>query len=386
MICSNIVYTDLRDCYHQGAREEGGGMARVLLIDDDDMLRDVYAEMLDATGHQAMRAGTGATGIEMIRSTRPDLVICDVNMPGMDGYAVLDAVRADPQIASTPFLFLTGLDARHHFRAAMSLGADDYLSKPVRQEDLVAAVEARLARRAAERRDSERRVAELQRSVTFLLPHELRTPLTVILGGSEMLRDLHQEMTPQEIGEMATTISKAAQRLHRMVENYLVHVGMELERLSVADSPARALSGAVSADLVRDVAFAQAREYGRDQDLQVVLADAKLPLAEPYARKVVSELVDNALKFSEAGQPIKVSFTTTAQDVTLAVADAGRGMTPEQIREVGAFRQFNRAVFEQQGSGLGLTLVRGIIEASGGAFDLRSGAGGGTTVSATWPA
>jgi signal transduction histidine kinase len=361
-------------------------MARVLLIDDDEAIREVHAELLGAAGHQAMQAETGVEGIEAIRSTRPDLVICDVDMPGMDGYAVLEAVRADPHIASTPFLFLTGLDARHHFRAAMSLGADDYLAKPVRQHDLVTAVDARLARRAAERRDSERRVAELQRSVTFLLPHELRTPLTVILCGSEMLQDLHQEMTPKEIGEMATTISKAAQRLHRMVENYLLHVGMELERLTVAESPARALSGAAGADLVREVAQAQAREYGREQDMHVVLADAKLPLTEPYARKIVSELVDNALKFSQAGQPIQVSFTTTAQAVTLAVVDAGRGMTLEQIREVGAFRQFNRAVFEQQGSGLGLTLVKGIIEASGGAFDLRSGAGEGTTVSATWPA
>jgi signal transduction histidine kinase len=361
-------------------------MARVLLIDDDDALRELHAELLGAAGHQTMQAASGAAGIEAIRSARPDLVLCDVGMSGMDGYAVLQAVRADPQLASTPFLFLTGLDARHHFRAAMSLGADDYLAKPVREHDLVAAVEARLTRRAAERRESERHIAELRRSVSFLLPHELRTPLTVILGGSEMIRELHQEMTSEEIGEMATAISKAAQRLHRMVENYLLHVGMELERLTVAESPPRAMSGATGADLVRDAAHAQAREHGRGQDIQFVLADATLPLAEPYARKVVSELVDNALKFSEAGAPIKVAFTTSGQGVALSVADAGRGMTVDQIREVGAFRQFNRAVFEQQGSGLGLILVKGIIEASGGAFDLRSVMGEGTTVSATWTA
>lgn len=360
-------------------------MARVLLIDDDDALREVHAELLDAAGHQTMQAGTGGAGIEAIRSTRPDLVLCDVDMPGMDGYAVLEAVRADPQLASTPFLFLTGMDARHHFRAAMSLGADDYLAKPVREHDLVAAVEARLARRAAERLESERRVAELRRSVSLLLPHELRTPLTVILGGSDMLRELHQEMAPKEIGEIATSISKAAQRLYRMAENYLLYAGMELERLTVAESPARALSGAAGADLVRDATYGQAREYGREQDIQMDLADATLPLAEPYVRKIVAELVDNALKFSQAGKPIKVSFTASGQRVTLAVADAGRGMTLDQIREVGAFHQFNRAVFEQQGSGLGLILVKGIIEASGGSFDLRSDVGEGTTISATWP-
>ena len=361
-------------------------MARVLLIDDEVALREVLAELLSAAGHQTTQAGTGAEGIEAIRSTRPDLVLCDVQMPGMDGYAVLEAVRADPQLASTPFLFLTGLDARHHFRAAMSLGADDYLAKPVRQDDLVAAVDARLARRAAGRRESERRVAELRRSVTFLLPHELRTPLTVILGGSQMIRELHQQMAPEEIGEMATAIYKAAQRLHRMAENYLLHVGMELERLTVAESPAGALSGAAGADVVRDAANAQAREYGREQDIQMDVADATLPVAEAYVRKIVSELVDNALKFSEAGNPIKVSITAPAQRVTLTVADAGRGMTLDQIREVGAFHQFDRAVLEQQGSGLGLILVKGIIEASGGTLDLRSGGGEGTTASASWPA
>lgn len=361
-------------------------MARVLVIDDDDMIREVTAELLAVAGHETIQAAAGMAGIEAIRSARPDLVLCDVAMPGMDGYAVLEAVRADPQIASTPFLFMTGLDARHHFRAAMSLGADDYLSKPVRQDDLLAAVSARLNRRTADRRESDRRIEELRRSMTLLLPHELRTPLTVILGGSQMIRDLHNEMAPEEIGEMATAIAKAAQRLHRMSENYLLYAGMELQRLTAGDSAAGALSGAAGADLVREVAEAQARESGREQDVQADLADVTLPLAEPYARKIVSELVDNALKFSEAGRPVKVSLKGAGNKVTLAVADAGGGMTPDQIREVSAFRQFNRAVFEQQGSGLGLALVKGIIEASGGTFELKSGLGQGTTASANWPA
>lgn len=360
-------------------------MARVLLIDDDDTLRGVHAELLDDAGHHTTQAGTAVAGIEAIRSARPDLVLCDVDMPGMDGYAVLEAVRADPQIASTPFVFLTGLDPRHHFRAAMSLGADDYLAKPVKQSDLVAAVDARLARRAVERRESERRVEEVQRSVTFLLPHELRTPLTVILGGSEMLAELHREMAPEVIGEMAKAIFRASLRLNRLTENYLLHAGMELQRLAAAESPARALSGAAGAALVRETTVAQAREHGREQDIRADLADATLPVAEAYVRKIVSELVDNALKFSKAGQPIQVSLRAHGPRVALEVKDAGRGMTLDQVREVGAFRQFNRAAQEQQGSGLGLSLVKGIVEASGGAFDLRSVPGEGTTVRASWP-
>jgi two-component system, sensor histidine kinase and response regulator len=360
-------------------------MARVLLIDDEDAIREVYAELLTTAGHETTQASGGATGIDAIRSTRPDLVLCDVEMPGMDGYAVLEAVRADAQIASTPFLFLTGLDAQQHLRAAMSMGADDYLAKPVPPRELLAAVEARLARHEKDRLDTERRVEEVRRSVTFLLPHELRTPLTVILGASQMIEELHREMTPEEIGKTAGAISSAAQRLHRMAENYLLYAGMELERLA-AGGAALALSGAAGPELVREVAYLQAREHKRELDLEMELAQATLPVAEAYLRKIVSELVDNALKFSKAGQPVKVSVAAPGERVTLAVADAGRGMTPDQIREVGAFGQFNRALFEQQGSGLGLALVKRIIEASGGVFDLKSGPGEGTTASASWPA
>ncbi len=360
-------------------------MARVLLIEDEDALRETTAELLALAGHQTTQARSGAEGIEAIRSTRPDLVICDVQMPGIDGYGVLEAVRADPQLASTPFLFMTGLDAGQHFRAAMSLGADDYLAKPTTPKDLVAAVEARLMRREAERREAERRIEEVKRSVSFLLPHELRTPLTVILGASEMMREMHHEMSREEMGEMAAAISKAGHRLHRMTENYLLHVGMELQRLTAAGTHVRALSGATSHDVVRDTAYSQAREHGRERDIDTDIAEATLPIAEPYVRKIVSEVVDNSLKFSEAGQPVKVSLARAGGAVVLAVADAGRGMSPDQIREIGAFRQFDRAVFEQQGSGLGLILIKGIVAASGGSLELTSAVGAGTTVRATWP-
>lgn len=295
-------------------------------------------------------------------------------------------VRADPQLASTPFLFMTGLDVREHLRTAMSLGADDYLAKPTTPADLVAAVEARLTKREAERGEAERRIAEVARSVSFLLPHELRTPLTVILGGSDMMRAMHHEMTREEIGEIATAISQAGHRLHRMAENYLLHAGMELQRLTAGATDVRALSGATSQHIVRDAALVQAREYGREQDVEIDIAEATLPIAEPYVRKIVSEVVDNALKFSEAGKVVKVALTRAGRSVTLKVADLGRGMSAEQIREIAAFRQFDRAVFEQQGSGLGLILVKGIIGASGGTLELTSAVGVGTTVLATWPA
>jgi two-component system sensor histidine kinase/response regulator len=359
-------------------------MARIVLIDDEMALGEVCAEILDAEGHQTVLANTGLSGLAAVRRERPDLVICDVQMPGMDGYSVLKAVRGDPEIASTPFLFLTSLADRQDIRTGMSLGADDYLGKPIASAELVAAVEARLARRDLSRREAERQMDALRRSVAVLLPHELRTPLTVILGTAQFLQESHGTLTPDSIEAMAASIMRAAERLHRMTENYLLYAELELQRLTGAAT--KPFQGSSGPDDAREAATAHAAEEERTADVQLDLEDVTLPIAAPYLRKIVTELADNAFKFSKAGSVVSVSLRR-AQDggVVLDVADSGRGMSADQIPQVGAFRQFDRALFEQQGSGLGLSLVRGIVEGSGGRLDIEGRTGGGTLVRARWP-
>src|SRR5438876_4123166 len=169
-------------------------MARIVYIDDEEALREVTAEILATGGHETVLASSGRAGIEAVRREQPDLVLCDVNMPGLGGYGVLQAIREDPRLSSIPFLFLTSLDAPDHVRTAMISGADDYLTKPIGREALLAAVAARLARRKASQLEADARVNELRDSMAKLLPHELRTPLTTILGGSQFLAQCHREM------------------------------------------------------------------------------------------------------------------------------------------------------------------------------------------------
>jgi signal transduction histidine kinase len=359
-------------------------MAKLLLIDDDAALRGAFAEVLGEEGHEIVEAADGPSGIQAARESRPDLVLCDVEMPGLDGYGVLRSFQADSSLASTPFLFLTGLAAAPHARAAMSMGADDYLTKPISNEDLIAAVGARLARRQAQRREGRQRLEELQRSVAFLLPHELRTPLTVILGASEILRSVPAELTPGEILETATAISTAARRLERMTENYLLLVGLELERRSGGEPDTRAAE-CPGAQVVADGASERASAYGRQQDLDLQLGEAQLPVSLVDARKIVYELVDNAFKFSANGTKVSVLLRESSEGVALSVTDHGVGLTADELQQIGAFRQFNRRMLEQQGFGLGVALVKGIVEATEGTLDVVSTRGEGTAVRARWP-
>ncbi len=121
-------------------------MAKVLLIEDNEAVRENTAEILELAGYDVATASNGKEGVEMIKSDAPDLIICDIMMPGLDGYGVLHILMKNPHTAHIPFIFLTAKAERSDMRKGMNLGADDYLTKPFDESELLDAVEARLSR------------------------------------------------------------------------------------------------------------------------------------------------------------------------------------------------------------------------------------------------
>jgi len=121
-------------------------MTSLLLIEDEPDLRESLATSLRFEGFAVHAAAGGVDGLELACRHRPDLIICDIQMPGRDGFEVLAAVRADPVIGSTPFIFLTARGEKVDMRRGMTSGADDYLIKPVLLDDLLAAIRGRLER------------------------------------------------------------------------------------------------------------------------------------------------------------------------------------------------------------------------------------------------
>ncbi|HUG55426.1 MAG TPA: response regulator [Vicinamibacteria bacterium] len=356
-------------------------MARIVLIDDHAELLAVLAEILNGAGHETVPAPGGIEGLAAVRRERPDIVLCDVNMPDLDGFGVLREMRADPDLASMPFVFLT---SETEIRAGMAAGADDYLVKPVQGRELLAAVSARLARVETSRREAERRVDEVRRAVTGLLPHEIRTPLTTILGSARLLVEFHGAFEPKDVEEMAAGIVRAAERLHRMAENYILYADLEMYRLA-GGTGGQLRSGQAGEVMVRAAAVEAAAHCGRSADLELELTALSVPMPPAHVGKIVSELAHNAFSFSTPGTRVRVSLLGTGSSVRLEVADRGRGMTAAQLGEIGAFRQFDRARFEQQGSGVGLALVQRIAEAGDARFELVSRPGEGTTARVHWP-
>jgi signal transduction histidine kinase len=362
----------------------GKKIKKVLAIDDSPEIRLIINETLNLFGFQTLIAEDGVNGIKMAREHLPDLIICDINMPNLDGYGTLKAMREHEATATIPFIFLSGATDKITIRKGMELGADDNLTKPFSPKELMASVNARLEKQAELQRLSDRKLNELRGNLTLALPHELRTPLNGIMGLAHLMMDDYEQMPPDEILESARFIHESALRLHRLIENFLVYSQIELmasesKTIEVPDS----ISPVSARELVASIGRKIGARHRREGDLLLKLENASLLVPTENLAKIVEELVDNAFKFSDPGKPVLVATEVQGGSFVLTVADKGRGMTGEQIGRVGPHIQFERKTFEQQGAGLGLFIAKRITELLGGRIQIESKAGNGTTVRIT---
>jgi signal transduction histidine kinase len=347
-------------------------MKTVLLIDDDPVVLSTYAIALQNQGYAVLTATSGEEGLAEAKRKLPDVIVSDIHMPGTDGRAVLRAIREDPSLGHKQFVLMTGNPHDVTPRSGMELGADDFLVKPFGLDELLRCVEARLQRAQVHWRVEDRVVSGLRANLHKVLPHEFFTPLAGILGLVELLKEGHAEMSAAEVREYLDDIEKSGWRLQRTLRNYL----LILEAGRTERPREEALDAAVTLNAIENGATTAAHRAGRAGDLRLVLQPVGVRGDAADLKAIVEELVDNACHFSPHGTPLTVRLEASG---ALVVEDRGRGMSPEQIEQLGAFRQFDREKVEQQGLGLGLALVQRLAAACGARFALQSSAGRGTT-------
>src|SRR5436190_16463046 len=123
-------------------------MTKVLVIEDERYLLEDIRELLQYTDFEVQGANSGSQGLQVANEYEPDLIICDIMMPDLDGYQVLEQIRGNPETADTPFIFLTAKADRDSMRYGMDMGADDYLTKPFTSAELLTAINTRLKRQS----------------------------------------------------------------------------------------------------------------------------------------------------------------------------------------------------------------------------------------------
>lgn len=359
-------------------------MSRILVIDDAPEVREVIVNVLEAGGHEGIAAPDGATALELIREQVPDLIICDIMMPKMDGYELLEKLRAEPETMIVPFIFLTAKSDKTDQRRGMLLGADDYITKPFSVNELLKAVEVRLAKHEAVSRAFRKEMGDQQLRLSGTLPLELRTPLSGILTTSKVILDLRESLNPDKVFEIVGVIHGVAERLYHLVENYVLFSELAV----IASKPhiveaLRQQRTDHAQDVIAQTATECAEQVGRGNDLLLRLCDSDVHISEVYLAKIVSELTDNALKFSLPGTPVMLQTHTENGAIVLAVTDEGRGMTAGQIASIDSYSQPDSANHDPRGAALGLVIVRELTRLYGGRLSIESTPGDQTTVRVT---
>lgn len=354
-------------------------MEKILVIEDDLLILESIIDILQNEGYEGLKAVNGEEGIRIAKDETPDLIICDIQMPVLNGYEVLQNLRANPRTSTIPFIFLSALVDKSDLRKGMILGADDYLTKPFEPEELISSVKTRLEKHIA----ITKRMDVLRDSIALALPHELQTPLVTIMGYAEMLSEKFKASDDHEALEFSEAIKQSGVRLNRLIKNFIFY-----EKLEQMSNNAQALLKGVSeinTDLVNDTSYRVAKRFNRKDDLEISVVKSVISIPITYLSILIEELLDNALKFSDKDTKVTLSGNIKDQCYQITIADNGKGMTEDQLANIRAYLQFERDKYEQQGMGLGLIISMKIAEVYGGSIKIDSMYGEYTKVIVSLP-
>ena len=200
-------------------------MQTILIIEDHGPMRRNLSTALAMEGFAVLTAENGRAGVAVAQSELPDLIVCDVMMPELDGFGVVQELRAHKATATTPFIFLTARGEKPDIRAGMNFGADDYLTKPVVKAELLAAIRARLAREAAREGELDAKVAEARRFLpNFDSPAPLEQKLGLTPREAEVLLWVAQGKSN---GDIAIICGAAEKTIKRHLTHVFEKLGVE---------------------------------------------------------------------------------------------------------------------------------------------------------------
>jgi signal transduction histidine kinase len=347
-------------------------------------MRELAAAKLADAGYEVTMASNGAEGLEVARAGRLDLVITDVDMPAMDGFELTRALRADPDLAATPVIVVTGSEKPEAVDLAFAAGATSFLAKPINWTLFSHSVRFVLKSDADQRdlraaRDAAEAGSRFKDSLLSVMSHELRTPLNAIIGFGQILSDQFERENDPIHKEYSDYIVDGGKRLLNSVSDMLLASDARTGPIALndVDCTIEEIVDLALSPLGKTISLAQ-------PDMKKVLREPNLEVCCDRAliARAIGKLIENAIKFSPRGVSIVIGAALTKNgELAFLVRDSGPGMSSERLAL--ATQPFNQADMSlrrsKEGLGLGLPLVNAIIKAHGGRLKLDSEPGKGAS-------
>lgn len=359
----------------------------ILVVEDNVDLNMAICEILESYSFIAYSAKDGFEALAWLKEHKPDMILCDIMMPGMDGYTLLKHTRADTELRTLPFIFLTARTSVSDQRLAKEIGIEDYLTKPVDSNDLIAAINNALRRRQIMQDEMQKQMNSLRDRIVAILQHEFRTPLTFVLGYSEYLLDVTKgDFNIDELRTSASAILDGGRRLQQLIETFLLLAELQNRTLKPEDvtrMDANELMNEILQEFEKRLADA-----GLTVELQLSEEPALIYADSEMLREALRRLLDNAARYGRPeSKRIWLSIEQVATYIGLRVRDEGRGIPPEMVERFATpFEQVDRDNRTDPGAGLSLALIRHVAHLHGGNLEISSQYGRGSIFTLWLPA
>jgi signal transduction histidine kinase len=302
-------------------------------------------------------------------------------MPEMDGFELLSKIQGDPETCLIPVIIMTALVEEDNQRSAMILGADDFIRKPFRKADLLQAIDTRIKKIQNLDIHLYKNMDQFKKTITLNFPHELLTPLNGILGFSEILYNGATTLQPEQVRKMAENINISGKRLHLVFEHFIAYLNLLRKNSGEFDNRPIEYPNDVIIGILAEVSNIHKRPY----DLSINLKETHCKIGQKEFSLLIKELADNAFKFSRKGMPVTITAEMKNQKAHFSFHNFGSLFPPDNISKIGAYIQFDRDTYEQQGLGLGLAIVQLILEHYNGNIRISSDLETGTMVTVVLP-
>jgi len=335
----------------------------VLVLEDDAAIRATLVDILELNGYTVTPAANGADGVALARRDRPDLILTDIAMPGLNGFEVIRALRANGRTRSIPVIIVSASLEPNKMRQAMDLGADDFIVKPFNEDQILRSIRARLEKKSL--------LDELD-AFAHTVAHDLKNPIGVVSMRAQLLRRFWDTQDDAQLFQHVIELEKNTDRLNNIVDELLLLAGVRRQ----AVTPRRVEMAAVVTESLGRVEHLIAQSHAQVEPpavWPVVLGHG------PWIAEIWTNYLSNALKYGGRPPVIQLGADPVPERarVRFWVQDNGPGLTPEQ--QAALFQPFTRVTQTRvKGHGLGLSIVRRIAEKLQGSVGVESQPGTGS--------
>jgi two-component system, sensor histidine kinase and response regulator len=348
-------------------------VTKILVIEDEANVRENLVELLEAEDFEVFSAKNGFEGISLAQEHQPELILCDITMPELDGYDVLSNLRQDPEIAITPFIFLTAKAAADEIRQGMNLGADDYLTKPFTRQELLTAIQSRLSKQNIYTQKTDALLNDIGEKFSYSISEKIFNPLDEILGASEIFVQDSDSIEPGDIKKIGDHIQSSSKFLKRAILNVFMYLNMELlfrnpEALKIIQNIYTMKPG----DFVFMIAMQMAKKHECSKIVKVNVNNVRLKIATNDWKKIIEESVDFIFSLPRENSSIDIETNVVGDTFQYSICFKSDELPLELLHKTSQSKARNQAFYEDLDPGLGLLIIHFIVKLYGGQFSVKS--------------